>query len=77
MAGVTLNHVFTSLPQKAAALIKDPAAFEAAGATGVYSIAAFRRNAPGASPENILTRLGVARFIAVDPGASATLNKLF
>ena len=60
----------TSLRQKkAAALIKDPAAFEAAGATGVYSIAAFRRNEAGTRPESILTRLGVETLIAVVPGA--------
>ena len=57
------------LRQKAAALIKDPAAFEVSGATGVYSITAFRRNATGTSPERILTRLGKPSFIAVDPGA--------
>ena len=66
-----LGHVCThlTLRQKAAALIKDQAAFEAPGATGVYSIAAFPRNAPGTSPGGIMTRLGVEKFVAVDPGA--------
>ena len=63
--------------QKAAALIKDQAAFEVPGATGVYSIAAFPRNAPGTSPGRIMTRLGVEKFVAVDPGACyCTMKRL-